>query len=248
MVRQSLFIALLGLTVAVQVPAQTNERWLCTFDSNERRIELAYRQSGQSVPCEVRYQRDNEDWQTLWSANNQVGYCEEQAEGFVEQQRGWGWECELENHQATPPEPEPVSDAMQPPLTEPGTPSDSAAQSMAELARTTDFFQAYSVLTPLRLAVIEYHATKGQYPDHLSQLDYRAEQLLDNDALRALRLSTGGVIVALATTQLGEDATLRLQPVAGNDNLNYEWRCTTNVRVRHNPQCQFDEQLRYNVR
>lgn len=247
MVRPFLLFSLLSLAAA-SVHAQSAQNWLCTFDNNERRIALDYLQSGQAVPCEVRYQRDNEAWQTLWSANNEIGYCEAKAEEFIEQQQSWGWRCSLEMPQSSEPapvdpvEPELVTEAPEHLDT---SAADTAAESMAELARTTDFFQAYSVLTPLRLAVIEYHASEGHYPNHLSQLTVRAEQLRDSPSLRDVRLTNGGVIYALTSTQLGEGATLRLQPAVGQGNHSYEWRCTTNVMVRHNPQCQLDDQLHF---
>lgn len=253
MVRPLLLLSLLSLTAA-QLNAQSTQTWLCTFDNNERRIALAYLQPNQAVPCEVRYQRDAEAWQTLWSATNEVGYCEQQAEDFVAQQESWGWRCSLESPQyresALPEMPAPES-ASETPVQNDSNDSvdssaaDTAAQSMAELGRTTDFFQAYSVLTPLRLAVIEYHAEQGHYPDHLSQLLIQAEQLRDSPYLRDVRLTNGGVIYALASSQLGDSATLRLQPSVGQESLSYDWQCTTNVMVRHNPQCQLDDQLAF---
>ncbi|MCH8529853.1 MAG: pilin [Saccharospirillum sp.] len=251
MVRPLLLLSLLSLAAATQLQAQQSQSWLCTFDNNERRIELAYLQPEQAVPCEVRYQRDTEAWQTLWSATNEVGYCEQRAEAFVQQQEGWGWRCSLETQQTSEPaaldpvEPETVTETPVQGGNDETSAADSAAQSMAELARTTDFFQAYSVLTPLRLAVIEYHASQGRYPSHLSQLTLGAEQLRDSPSLRDVRLSNDGVIYALATSLLGEGATLRLQPAVAQGSLSYQWHCTTNVSVRHSPQCQLDEHLHF---
>lgn len=64
----------------------------CTNAGQERIITIVYQDQATKVPCEVRYTKDGVT-ETLWSAQNQLGYCEEKVEAFVEKQRGWGWTC-----------------------------------------------------------------------------------------------------------------------------------------------------------
>lgn len=63
----------------------------CTHADQTRVIEVVYTGEG-VLPCEVHYSKDA-GTQTLWSATNVAGYCEEKAAAFVEKQQGWGWEC-----------------------------------------------------------------------------------------------------------------------------------------------------------
>ena len=84
----ALFFALTASTTF----AMENQKTVCTHGIQERIIEVVYTGEGE-VPCEVHYTKDTGS-QVLWSAQGQVGYCEEKAAAFIEKQRGWGWECE----------------------------------------------------------------------------------------------------------------------------------------------------------
>lgn len=72
--------------------AVADETYRCTYGQQERIISVVYQDQEAKVPCEVQYRKDGVT-QTLWSAQNEVGYCEAQAEQFVEKQRAWGWFC-----------------------------------------------------------------------------------------------------------------------------------------------------------
>jgi hypothetical protein len=73
-------------------PAFADTTYRCTYGQQERIISVVYQDQETKVPCEVLYQKDGVT-ATLWSAQNEVGYCEENAERFVEKQRRWGWLC-----------------------------------------------------------------------------------------------------------------------------------------------------------
>jgi hypothetical protein len=77
----------------IATTAAADETYTCTYGLNERIISVVYQDQEAKVPCEVRYQKDGVT-ETLWSAQDEVGYCEEKAKAFVEKQRGWGWNCE----------------------------------------------------------------------------------------------------------------------------------------------------------
>ena len=84
-----LFLSLPGLTLAQG--AETS----CSYGDMVRRVVIMT-EPGVSVPCEVHYFKDTEapgEDQVLWSAENQAGYCEEQAAGLVAKLEGWGWDC-----------------------------------------------------------------------------------------------------------------------------------------------------------
>jgi len=67
------------------------ETWHCEQFGKQRIIEVSYPDSGEFV-CEVHYRKGDSE-QVLWYAQNDRGYCSEQAAAFVEKQRGWGWQC-----------------------------------------------------------------------------------------------------------------------------------------------------------
>ena len=73
-------------------------RFVCTSGDSERVIEVVYRNPDQSLPCEVRYHKDGAE-ETLWRAQNEEGFCEQQAQEFAADQQQWGWECD-EAHDA----------------------------------------------------------------------------------------------------------------------------------------------------
>lgn len=73
--------------------ALADESYTCTNGSDERVISIVYPDPEAKVPCEVRYRKQGVT-ETLWSAQQEVGYCEEKAKAFVEKQRAWGWNCE----------------------------------------------------------------------------------------------------------------------------------------------------------
>jgi hypothetical protein len=74
--------------------AVADETYTCTHGTMERIISVVYQDQMAKIPCEVQYQK-NGMTETLWNAQNEVGYCEMKAQEFVEKQRGWGWNCAM---------------------------------------------------------------------------------------------------------------------------------------------------------
>ncbi|MCK5001716.1 MAG: hypothetical protein KAJ92_00145 [Gammaproteobacteria bacterium] len=97
------------IAIAAVVVAPTGalaNTWSCTHDDLIRTVEIEYSDSGETA-CNVNYTKETEgvEMQTLWSAENQVAYCEEKAEGFVAKLGSWGWDCTKSETEAEP-EPE----------------------------------------------------------------------------------------------------------------------------------------------
>jgi hypothetical protein len=96
----------LAIAIPIVAAAQSSDTYQCTMSGLTRRVEIA-REGDSPVPCEVLYFKDSEapgERQVLWSAANDSGYCESQAQGFVERLEGLGWECE-----STPGAPAPAA-------------------------------------------------------------------------------------------------------------------------------------------
>ena len=58
--------------------AASNITYTCALDGAERLIEVVYLESGQELPCEVRYSKEGET-QVLWTYANEIGQCEAKA-------------------------------------------------------------------------------------------------------------------------------------------------------------------------
>ncbi len=104
-----LFIAFLTSLVPALVLAEGSDTYQCTYGDLQRRVEIL-RETGTQVPCEVHYYKDSEapgERQVLWSATNEVGYCDKNAEQLIAKLEGWGWDCtQGEAQEAMPAEPD----------------------------------------------------------------------------------------------------------------------------------------------
>jgi len=92
---QGLTAAALVSLVSLSVSAQNPPEYQCTQGALQRRVVIFY-ETGVTVPCEVQYFKDTEapgEREVLWRASNQSGYCESQAETFVDRLEGLGWSC-----------------------------------------------------------------------------------------------------------------------------------------------------------
>lgn len=92
---QGLLAAVFMNLVSLSVSAQDASEYQCTQGTLQRRLVIVY-ETGATVPCEVQYFKDTEapgEHEVLWRALNQSGYCESQAEAFVEELGSWGWSC-----------------------------------------------------------------------------------------------------------------------------------------------------------
>ena len=90
-------LTILCLTISLSMIASyaiADETYLCTHGQQERVITVVYQDQEKKFPCEVRYQKEGIT-ETLWTAENEVGFCEEKAQGLVEKQREWGWLCDV---------------------------------------------------------------------------------------------------------------------------------------------------------
>ena len=63
----------------------------CQLGDAVRVIEVNYPEGGE-LPCEVQYTKDGVT-AVLWQASNEAGYCQQQAAGFADKLRGYGFEC-----------------------------------------------------------------------------------------------------------------------------------------------------------
>ena len=85
------------LAAAVLVASQTWATTVCELDGLTRNVSVIYSNPGQSVPCEVLYEKANEaQTMTLWRAQNEAGYCEARAAVFIKKLVDLNWACSPE--------------------------------------------------------------------------------------------------------------------------------------------------------
>lgn len=94
---QKLLVFMLLASSCSVVMAAPNLVYQCSQGNQKRTVEVVYQNSDTNVPCNVRYEKNGQT-ETLWTYNNEAGQCELQAQGFLEKQRSWGWQC---NEQST---------------------------------------------------------------------------------------------------------------------------------------------------
>ncbi len=73
--------------------AFAGEEHVCTNGDAMRVISITYEDDQNQIPCEVNYDK-GEGAQTLWSAQSEIGYCENKTREFIEKHESWGWSCE----------------------------------------------------------------------------------------------------------------------------------------------------------
>lgn len=102
-------------TVASYVQASQSSATVCTRANQTRIIEVVYPEDPQRPVCEVIYTKQGNS-KVLWSARNDMSYCEQQAMKFIAKQQGWGWDCRLSEDAEPEPIIEQKSEEMQNPL------------------------------------------------------------------------------------------------------------------------------------
>lgn len=103
-----LILALLTTLTPGMLLAEGSDAYTCTYGELQRRVEIL-RETGAQVPCEVHYYKDSEapgEREVLWSATNEIGYCEKNTEQLIAKLEGWGWNCGRDEPQETPETPD----------------------------------------------------------------------------------------------------------------------------------------------
>ena len=85
------------LAGAALFACQTWATTVCELDGITRSVSIMYSEPGQPTPCEVLYEKNNENQtMTLWRAQNEANYCEARAAEFVQKLVDLNWACSAE--------------------------------------------------------------------------------------------------------------------------------------------------------
>ncbi|PCK08487.1 MAG: hypothetical protein COA42_09020 [Alteromonadaceae bacterium] len=79
-------------SLVLSASANANRSYVCSNAGQTREIHIVYDEPGKEVPCSVLYKKADDE-RVLWSAQQQLGYCESKAAEFAEKQESWGWSC-----------------------------------------------------------------------------------------------------------------------------------------------------------
>lgn len=99
-------------SVASYVQASQSSTTVCTRANQTRIIEVVYPEDSQRPACEVIYTKQGNS-NVLWSARNDMSYCEQKAMKFIAKQQGWGWDCRLSEDEQSEQVVEQKSEEMQ---------------------------------------------------------------------------------------------------------------------------------------
>lgn len=78
-----------------QTQALEESTTVCLYAGQGRVIEVLYPNDENRPACEVVYSKNNAS-QVLWSAQNDISYCQRKAKEFIAKQESWGWRCRSE--------------------------------------------------------------------------------------------------------------------------------------------------------
>lgn len=87
-----------GVAPAAAAPAATGAGSVvtCSQGNNKRTVSITSQDPAKGVPCEVHYKKETEQPghdQMIYSAANELNFCEAKARAFVEKLTGMGWTC-----------------------------------------------------------------------------------------------------------------------------------------------------------
>jgi len=83
MFRLMSFGILLAAFTATGLKAATTT--VCKKGTIERKIEIKFADGEKKLPCEVKYFKEGDEaGKTLWTAQNDAGYCEQKAKEFAD--------------------------------------------------------------------------------------------------------------------------------------------------------------------
>lgn len=76
-------------------PATGDQLHVCEYAGTERSISLSYAKLP-PLPCELGYHREQEgeDYEVLWKANFDEGFCENKLATLLQELKAAGWICE----------------------------------------------------------------------------------------------------------------------------------------------------------
>ncbi|ASP37366.1 hypothetical protein CHH28_01120 [Bacterioplanes sanyensis] len=237
-----------------QVAADTVYR--CIHKDQQRLISVVYLQPGQTLPCEVRYQKQGHT-ETLWRADQKAGFCEQQAQAFVDKQQNWGWLCQqdstADSTQNTPLQEQVLStpssadsdiqDSAAPEIQDSTGEVDASMSAVEQQTyqRSARFSALFHAIMPIRLKAAQFTHRYGQFPSDLTELDL-SPALHDNRKLEQVIIDNG-IIIVDASQFIGEPARVRMIPNFAAGGSYIRWQCSTNLELSNQDICALEPGL-----
>ena len=66
----------------------------CTQGNAVRKIEIVYADKNGSLPCSVKYMKEDKTEKEVANAKSEKGICEQKSKSLADKLTGFGWKCE----------------------------------------------------------------------------------------------------------------------------------------------------------
>jgi ankyrin repeat protein len=98
-----------------------------------------------------------------------------------------------------------------------------------QLLTAAHFVQGLSLATPIKMQVVEYYMTQGEFPDSNAELGLPSSQYIRSRSVKNIEVSTGGKITIAYNSVLKDGSSIVLTPTIplGPSAQSIEWVCMT---------------------
>lgn len=98
-----------------------------------------------------------------------------------------------------------------------------------EFLSAAHFVEGLSLATPIKMRVVEYYMTQGEFPESNEELGLPTSRSIRSRSVKSIEVSMGGKITITYNSALKEDSTLILKPTIphGYTAQSVEWVCMT---------------------
>jgi len=103
----------------------------------------------------------------------------------------------------------------------------SAPNQQAVFIFRAKFSNILQSLTPLRMSITRYYMERGQWPNNLKDLGFKAKAM-QSAHIASTRIKKNGRIVASLKPALGENKIIILSPKPAMNNTTIDWQCSSN--------------------
>ena len=111
-------------------------------------------------------------------------------------------------------------------------PANTSSQNYSGYMLVAKFSQVFSLITPIRLRMMERYSNYGKWPTELEQIRMSEDDTSDGQYIDNLRLGSNGEIIVALNKEFGNNKILKLYPKSVLGGTNIRWKCNTNLPVQ----------------
>ena len=91
------------------------------------------------------------------------------------------------------------------------------------------FAQVLSLVTPVRMSVVQYYVSRGDWPVKLEDIGFSAEEMRDGKYIDSVSIKKTGSILVSLSQYFGSNKKIKLSHESIMGGTNLKTQCTTNV-------------------